>query len=91
VRADSRLRSNSGESVLDWALAGSGLAMSSWVDVKCHLGSGRLVHVLQERRSELAPVCALFPSSRQLPTRVRMFIDAMADSLARRAGYLTAE
>jgi DNA-binding transcriptional LysR family regulator len=86
VGADSRLRSNSGEAVLDWALAGSGLAMNSWVDVKCHLRSGRLVHVLPEWRSELAPVFALFPSNRQLPNRVRVFVDAMADLLARRAG-----
>jgi DNA-binding transcriptional LysR family regulator len=83
VPAFSRLRSNSGEAALDWALAGCGLVMNSWVDVKCHLSSGRLVHVLSEWRSELAPVCALFPSSRQVPTRVRVFIDAMADSLSR--------
>jgi DNA-binding transcriptional LysR family regulator len=86
VRADSRLRSNSGEVALDWALAGCGLVMNSWVDVKDHLRSGRLVHVLPEWRSESAPVCALFPSSRQLPARVRVFIDAIVDSLARRAG-----
>ena len=86
VRADSRLRSNSGEVALDWALAGCGLVMNSWVDVKHHLRSGRLVHVLPEWRSESAPVCALYPSSRQLPTRLRAFIDAMVDSLARRDG-----
>jgi DNA-binding transcriptional LysR family regulator len=86
VRADSRLRSNSGDVALDWALAGCGLVMNSWVDVKDHLRSGRLVHVLPEWRSEPAPVCALFPSSRQLPTRARVFVDAMVDSLARRAG-----
>jgi len=84
VQADSRLRSNSGEAALDWALAGYGLVMNSWVDVKDYLRSGRLVHVLPEWRSDPAPVCALFPSSRQLPTRVRVFIEAMADSLARR-------
>jgi DNA-binding transcriptional LysR family regulator len=86
VRADSRLRSNSGDVALDWALAGCGLVMNSWVDVNDYLRSGRLVHVLPEWRSEPAPVCALFPSSRQLPTRVRVFIDAMVDSLVRRAG-----
>ena len=86
VRADSRLRSNSREATIDWVLAGCGLAMNSWVDLKCHLRSGRLVHVLPEWRSEAAPVCALFPSGRQLATRVRVFIDVMADSLARRAG-----
>ena len=86
VRAASRLRSNSGDAALDWALAGCGLVMNSWVDVKCHVRSGRLVHVLPEWRGEPAPVCALFPSSRQLPTRARVFVDAMVDSLARRAG-----
>ncbi|SRR6266550_1292776 len=86
VRADSRLRSNSGEAALDWALAGFGLVMSSWVDVKGHLHAGRLVHILPEWRSESAPVCALFPTSRQLPTRVRVFIDDMAESLIQRDG-----
>ena len=86
VRAASRLRSNSGDAALDWALAGCGLVMNSWVDVNCHVRSGRLVHVLPEWRSEPAPVCALFPSSRQLPTRARVFIDALGDSLVRRAG-----
>ena len=86
VQADSRLRSNSGEAALDWALAGHGLIMNSWVDVNDYLRAGRLVHVLPEWRSDPAPVCALFPSRRQLPIRVRVFIDAMVDSLAQRAG-----
>ncbi len=83
VRADSRLRSNSGEAALDWALAGCGLVMHSWVDVKRHLHSGRLVHVLPEWRSEPAPVCALFPSNRQLPARTRVFIEATFAALAK--------
>ena len=86
VRAESRLRSNSGDLALDWALAGCGLVMNSWVDVKDYLRSGRLVHVLPEWRSDPAPVCALFPSRRQLPIRVRVFVDAMVDSLAQRVG-----
>src|SRR5882757_3474000 len=40
VRADSRLRSNSGDAALDWALTGYGLVMNSWVDVKNHVRSG---------------------------------------------------
>lgn len=86
VRAASRLRSNSGQVALDWALAGRGLAMNSWVDVEPDLRAGRLVHVLPGWRSDPAPVCALFPSNRQLPSRVRLFIDAMADWLDKRAG-----
>jgi DNA-binding transcriptional LysR family regulator len=60
--------------------------MNSWVDVEPDLRTGRLVHVLPEWRSDPAPVCALYPSSRQLPSRVRLFIDAMADRLNKRAG-----
>jgi DNA-binding transcriptional LysR family regulator len=86
VRAASRLRSNSGEVALDWALAGCGLVMNSWVDVEPELRAGRLVHVLPQWRSDPAPVCVLFPSSRQLPRRVRLFVDAMADWLNRRLG-----
>jgi len=85
VRAVSRLRSSSGEVALDWALAGCGLAMNSWVDVEPNLRAGRLVQVLPEWRSEPAPVCAVFPASHQLPARVRLFVDAMAESLDRRA------
>jgi DNA-binding transcriptional LysR family regulator len=86
VRATSRLRSNSGQIALDWALAGGGLVMNSWVDVEPDLRTGRLVHVLPGWRSDPAPVCALFPSSRQLPSRVRLFVDAMSDWLNKRAG-----
>jgi DNA-binding transcriptional LysR family regulator len=85
VRGASRLRSSSGEVALDWALAGCGLAMNSWVDVEPNLRAGRLVQVLPEWRSEPAPVCAVFPVSHQLPGRVRLFVDAMAQSLDRRA------
>jgi len=77
VQAASRLRSDNGEVAHDWALAGCGLIMKSWVDVEPDLRAGRLVRVLPEWRSDPAPVCALFPLSRQLPTRVRLFLDAM--------------
>ena len=89
VPAVSRLRSNSGQIALDWALAGCGLIMNSSVDVAPDLRTGRLVHVLPGWRSDPAPVCALYPSSRQLPSRVRLFIDAMAEWLNKRiAGYV---
>jgi DNA-binding transcriptional LysR family regulator len=86
VPAVSRLRSDSGQIALDWALAGCGLVMNSWVDVEPEVRAGRLVHVLPEWRSDPAPVCALFPSSRQLPIRVRLFIDAMAEWVNKRVG-----
>jgi DNA-binding transcriptional LysR family regulator len=86
IRAASRLRCDSGEVAHDWALAGCGLILKSWVDVEPDLHAGRLVRVLPAWRSDPAPVCALFPSNRQLPTRVRLFLDAMVDRLSRFAG-----
>jgi LysR family transcriptional activator of dmlA len=64
--------------------------MNSWVDVEPDLRAGRLVHILPGWHSDPAPVCALFPSSRQLPSRVRLFIDAMADWLNKRGGVFVA-
>jgi DNA-binding transcriptional LysR family regulator len=83
IRAGSRLRSDNGEVAHDWALAGCGLILKSWIDVEPDLRARRLVQVLPEWRSDPAPVCALFPSGRQLPTRVRLFLDAMVDRLSR--------
>ncbi|HZZ24934.1 MAG TPA: LysR family transcriptional regulator [Roseiarcus sp.] len=78
----SHLRCNNGEVAHDWALAGCGLIMKSWVDVALDVRAGRLIRVLPEWRSEPTPVCALFPSNPRLPLRVRLFLDAMADRLA---------
>ncbi|HWL87232.1 MAG TPA: LysR family transcriptional regulator [Polyangiaceae bacterium] len=78
IRATSRLRSDNGEVAHDWALAGCGLILKSWVDVEPDVRARRLVHVLPEWRSDPAPVCAFFVSSVHLPTRVRLFLDAMA-------------
>jgi DNA-binding transcriptional LysR family regulator len=83
IRAASRLRSDNGEVAHDWALAGCGLILKSWVDVEPDLRGRRLVQVLPEWRSDPAPVCALFPSGHQLPTRVRLFLDAMVDRFSR--------
>jgi DNA-binding transcriptional LysR family regulator len=83
VRANSRLRCDNGEVAYDWALAGCGLVMKSWVDVASDLGTGRVVRVLPEWRSEPTPVCALFSSNRQLPTRVHIFLEAISKRLHR--------
>ncbi|MBV9459143.1 MAG: hypothetical protein JO141_16715, partial [Bradyrhizobium sp.] len=53
-----------------------------WVDVASDLASGRLVRVLSDWRSDPAPVCALFAQNRQMPTRVRLFLDALTARMA---------
>jgi DNA-binding transcriptional LysR family regulator len=77
-----RLRANSGDAVADWALAGYGVMLKSRIDVVAELVTGRLEHILRDWRSAPAPVCALLPSRRHLPTKSRVFLDAVSASLA---------
>ena len=79
-----RLRSDSGEAGYDWALTGHGIIQKSSIDVEQDLNAGRLVRVLPDWQSDPAPICALFPSNRQLSNRVRLFLDAMARRLEER-------
>jgi DNA-binding transcriptional LysR family regulator len=79
-----RLRSDSGEVAYDWALSGQGVILKSAIDVEADLRAGHLVRVLPDWQSEPAPICALFPSNRQLSNRVRLFLEAMAERLRER-------
>jgi DNA-binding transcriptional LysR family regulator len=81
IEVSSRLRCDNGEVAHDWALAGCGLMMKSWVDVAPDLAAGRLIRVLPEWQSDPAPICALF-SQRQMPTRVRLFVEAVFKRMA---------
>ncbi|MDR3517512.1 MAG: LysR substrate-binding domain-containing protein [Azospirillaceae bacterium] len=89
IKVASRLRSDNGEVSHDWTLSGCGLILKSWIDVEQDVRSGRLVHVLPAWRGGPLPVCALFPSRRQVPTRVRAFLDAMVQRLADRSQLAT--
>src|SRR5579875_2106459 len=82
VRVMSRLRCDNGEIAPDWALGGCGLILKSPIYVALDIAAGRLVQVLPEWENEPAPVCALFPRQRQMPTRVRLFVDALASHLS---------
>ena len=83
IRVTSRLRCDNGEIAQDWALAGCGLILKSWIYVASDLAAGRLVPVLADWESEPAPVCALFPRHRQMSMRVRLFVDALATHLGK--------
>ena len=82
VEAPCRMRANSGDAVHEWALTGRGVMFKSRLDVAADLAKGRLERMLPEWRSEPAPVYALFPSSRHLAIKARVFIEAMAARLS---------
>ncbi|MBV7484887.1 LysR family transcriptional regulator [Bordetella sp. BOR01] len=64
------------------ALAGCGLIQVPRFRLEEHLKAGRLVQVLSEWACPDLPICALYPSHRQLSPRVRVFVDWLRDLYA---------
>ncbi len=63
------------------AVAGLGAAVvSSWL-VEADLREGRLVQLVPGWEAPALPVYLVFPSSRQMPSRLRAFVDAMKQQL----------
>lgn len=81
IAAISRLKADSGEVVHAWAAAGHGIMFKSQVDVAADLAAGRLEQVLPAWRSAATPIYALFSSSRYIPTKAKVFLEALADRL----------
>ncbi|TXM72678.1 LysR family transcriptional regulator [Methylobacterium sp. WL12] len=77
IRLRIRLRSDSGDAVHDWALAGAGIMLKSALDLASDLAANRLERVLPDYASAPSPVYALFASGHSLSTRARAFVDAM--------------
>ena len=94
VRVRGSIASNDGEVVRDWAIAGHGLILRSWWDVADAVARGKLVTVLDGYRTPEANVYAVYPVPRNLPAKVRLLVDFLAEFLAARAagartGWLT--
>lgn len=81
IVAQARMRADSGIVIGDWALAGHGIMLRSKADIAGELADGRLERVLPGWNSGPAPIYALFPSARHLSTKVRAFVDALAERL----------
>lgn len=80
LRVSGDMECNDGAVLLDWALAGRGLAWRSMWEVRDDLEAGRLVTVLDRYAAPDNAICALFPQRRHLPLRVRMFIDFLKET-----------
>ncbi|MFC3683497.1 LysR family transcriptional regulator [Hydrogenophaga luteola] len=73
------LSSNSGELVRDWCLAGHGIMLRSLWDVAPLLARGELVRVLDEWSMPDADVHWIAPYRAQVPRRVRLLVDFLAE------------
>ncbi|OWV87636.1 LysR family transcriptional regulator [Rhizobium sp. R635] len=80
VRPEGGLITNSSEVVREAAIAGIGIALRSTWDIGEELRTGRLVRVLPEvKGSHNITVSAVYPTRQFLPSKVRAFIDYLAN------------
>jgi DNA-binding transcriptional LysR family regulator len=79
VRVQGPLSSNSGELVRDWCLAGRGIMLRSLWDISPQLASGELVRVLPGWAMTDADIHWLAPHQPQVPRRIRLLVDFLAE------------
>lgn len=74
---------NDGAVLHEWARAGQGLAWRSLWEVGQDLKEGSLTSVLDAWQAPPLGIYAVFPQRRQLPLRVRLFIDLLKETYGR--------
>jgi LysR family transcriptional regulator, transcriptional activator for dmlA len=79
VRVQGPLSSNSGELVRDWCLAGRGIMLRSLWDIAPQLANGHLVRLLPAYAMTDADIHWLAPHQAQLPRRLRLLVDFLAE------------
>jgi DNA-binding transcriptional LysR family regulator len=80
VKTRGTLATNDGEIAVNWALDGHGILMRAEWDIARYLKTGRLVPVLPLWQTPEADVYAVVPQRLQLATRVRAFVDFIAEA-----------
>jgi DNA-binding transcriptional LysR family regulator len=83
VRVGGRFRSNNAEAVRSAAVGGAGVMLAPTWLVRDDIASGRLDIVLAEFELPRLLIHALFPRSRYLSTKIRAFVDFVAERWAR--------
>jgi len=81
IKTQGNLATNDGEIAVRWALDGHGIVMRAEWDVARHLREGRLVQVLPHWETPEADIHAVYPQRLQMSSRVRAFVQFMADAL----------
>lgn len=72
---------NDGSVLLDWALAGKGLAWRSMWEVGQYIASGRLVSVLDDYAAQPLGIFAVMPQRRLLAARLRLLLEFLREQL----------
>jgi LysR family transcriptional activator of dmlA len=81
VKIRGNLTTNDGEIAVKWALDGHGILMRAEWDIREFLERGELVAVLPEYETPNADIFAVYSQRHQLSTRIRAFVDFIAQAL----------
>jgi len=83
VSLSGRFTTSSVEAVRAIALSGAGIAMLQHWDIRQQLASGRLVELtLEDATTEQLSIWAVTPTRRYVPSRVKVFLEALESVLA---------
>ncbi|MBF0589742.1 MAG: LysR family transcriptional regulator [Magnetococcales bacterium] len=80
IKVNGPLRCNNGGIIRQAAIGGLGITVSPLFIVGDDLAAGRLVQLLQDHRFLEGGIYAVYPANRYLSTRVRRFIDHLAEN-----------
>jgi len=86
VRVSGNLDCNDGELLHRWAIEGLGIAWRSTWEIAPELEHGELVTVLDEYALPSYDICAVYPQHRDVPARLRLFVDYLRKTYSR-PGY----
>jgi len=81
IPVSGHLDADDSDLLINWALAGQGIAMMPLFDAAAHLAAGRLTALLPEAPPCTVTLGVLYPTRKMLPLRVRSFVDLCVDGL----------
>ena len=83
VRPRSRLRSDNGEAILQWAIAGHGIAAAPTFILSDAIESGAVEPVLRDYPMPEFGLYVVRPPGPHVPGKVRVFVDAVVEAFGR--------
>ncbi|RON80868.1 LysR family transcriptional regulator [Pseudomonas fluorescens] len=81
VLVSGRRIANDGDQVRRWCLAGHGICIKSYIDVREDLEAGRLIEVLETYSLQGVDLQIVYPSGHALPRRVKLLMDEISSKL----------
>ncbi|MDN5568582.1 MAG: LysR family transcriptional regulator [Paracoccus sp. (in: a-proteobacteria)] len=77
-----RITANNGDAMRDMAIGGLGLALLPLFIVHDAIRDGRLVQVMPQLPQDLLPISVVWPPTKPMPRKTRLFVDHMAQAFS---------